>query len=170
MRLRLSLEMPCLVIGKELQGLYFFRTRQGWGFLLPIRRCEHGYSTVWGRSSTQPLIREMACEPQGISPQHTSCKWTKLTLINYLPSPVVKTNLVGFISEPDVGAGTNRKWTKCQSKSQSKVFIKDLRPSNCSSRLVTNAFPVGEWWRKRFDFLSRHERGLCCSLWAADDC
>ena len=56
-----------------------------------------------------------------------------------------KTNLVGFISEPDVGAGTNRKWTKRQSKSQGKVFIKDQRRSNCSSRLITNAFPNGEW-------------------------
>ena len=56
-----------------------------------------------------------------------------------------KNNLVGFIMEPDVGAGTNRKWTKRQSKSQSKVFIKDQRPSNCSSRLVTNVFPMGEW-------------------------
>ena len=54
-------------------------------------------------------------------------------------------NLIGFISEPDVGAGTNRKRTKRQSKSQGKVLIKDQRPSNCSSRLVTNAFPMGEW-------------------------
>ncbi len=56
-----------------------------------------------------------------------------------------KNNLVGFISEPDVGAGTNRKWTKRQSKGQGEVFIKDQRPSNCSSRLVTNVFPMGEW-------------------------
>ncbi len=56
-----------------------------------------------------------------------------------------KNNLVGFISEPDVGAGTNRKGTKRQSKSQGKVFIKDQRSRNCSSRLVTNAFPMSEW-------------------------
>ena len=56
-----------------------------------------------------------------------------------------KINLVGFISEPDVGAGTNKKWTKRQSKSQGKVFIKDQRPSNCTSTLVTNAFPMSEW-------------------------
>ena len=55
-----------------------------------------------------------------------------------------KTNLVAFISEPDVGAGSNKK-SKGKSKTQRKVFIKDRRPSNCTSRLVTNAYPMGEW-------------------------
>tara|TARA_B100000073_G_scaffold105258_1_gene84438 strand:- start:1155 stop:1373 length:219 start_codon:yes stop_codon:yes gene_type:complete len=55
------------------------------------------------------------------------------------------TNLASFISEPDVGTSSKKKWTKRQSKSRGKVFIKDMRASNCSSRLVTNAFPMGEW-------------------------
>ena len=56
-----------------------------------------------------------------------------------------KTNLACFISESDVGASKQKKWTKCQSKSQSKGVIKDLRPSHCTSTLVTNVFPMGEW-------------------------
>ena len=56
-----------------------------------------------------------------------------------------KINLVSFISEPDVGAGTNKVWNKYEPKSRSKVFIKDQRPSNCSSTLVINMFPMSEW-------------------------
>jgi len=56
-----------------------------------------------------------------------------------------KTNHFGFIGEAEVDKATNKKGGKNQSNSRSKVFIKDVRPSNCVSTLVTDAFPMGEW-------------------------
>ena len=58
-----------------------------------------------------------------------------------------KTNLAGFISEPDVGASRfPSKGIKRAATAKKTALLKDSRPSNCSSRLIgTNVFPMSEW-------------------------
>ena len=52
----------------------------------------------------------------------------------------LKTNRASFISEPDVGAGTNK---KIRPTTNRRGIIRDYRQSNDSSNLYT--FPMSEW-------------------------